>query len=49
MKKVLRVIIYIVLQDLERHGEVWLSGEGALCDNCHCLIRSGATWRRCFG
>ena len=31
--------IAIFLSDMEQHGEVRLSGEGALGDNCHCVIK----------
>ena len=42
LEKVFWAITVMVLSDLQRHGE------GALSDNCHCVIRFGATWRRCF-
>ena len=47
--------VAILLSDMEPHGEVGLSGEGALDENCHCVIKFGATWRcrafweSCFG
>ena len=43
------VIIVIVLSDFEPHGDAGLSGKVVFGDTYRCVIRYGATRRRCLG